>query len=166
MGNFINRYIINDITNTYNIESTIMSFSFNNNEKYYEIFCNPSYSVMILRRDHFNFIQLYNKLKIGSTYNFTCSNWPFTLDEIIDITNCEIYILNDKITGFLNIKNEINFFRNYEEVVLENNIDKRFLINLNIKQNVNIDKKYTIHYTKKFGSNFYIVLEIHEKNEI
>jgi hypothetical protein len=154
MGNINER---NSLNNNYNIDATIKSFNYNNNSKYYEIYCDESMNSMILKRTHPNFVQLYNKLIIGTTHNFKCSNWIFTYNEIINITECQNYIISDIIMGFLEIQNEIPILTHYEELITKNNITKRLLINKNIKQNILIGEKYEICYIKKIGDDFYNV---------
>jgi len=157
MGNINER---NSLNNNYNIDATIKSFNYNNNCKYYEIYCDDLMYPMILKRTHPNFIQLYNKLKIGSTYDFKCSDWIFTYNEIINITECQNYIIYDIIMGFLDIQNEIPTLNNYEEIITKNNITKRLLINKNIKEDVIIGEKYVINYVKKIGDDFYNVTSL------
>lgn len=150
----------NSLNNNYNIDTTIKSFNFNNYYKHYEIYCDELMYPMILKRTHPNFIQLYNKLKIGTTHNFKCSNWIFSFNEIIDICDCQNHIIHDIILGFLDIQNEISTLNHYEELVTKNNITKRLLINKNIKEDININKKYKINYVKKIGDDFYVVTNL------
>jgi hypothetical protein len=153
MGNNIS------LENSYSIDTTILSFHFDINNNCFMVECNPSYGIMTLKKTHPNFIGLYNKLKIGATYNFKCSNWVFNLDEIIDITDCKVFTIWGKIVGFVNIKNEIQTLKHYDEIIFENDMKKRFLINENIKGNFIIGKKYKINSIKKFGDNFYNVVD-------
>ena len=156
MGNSIfKRYEY--LENTYDLETTITSFSCNGD--HFEIMCNPQYGEMKLRRDHPKFIELYSKLKTGSTHNFKCHNWIFNLDEIIDITDCKTHVVKDKIMGILDINNEIYILKNYNEIITTD-IGKRLLICATMKENIVIGNMYEIKYTKKFGDNFYIVVEV------
>jgi hypothetical protein len=155
MGNIYDKI---NVDNIYEIDTTIISFHFDVNHNHFKIDCNPSFDTMILRKDHPNFINLYNKLKPGMTYNFKCSNWIFNLDNIIDITECQIFTVCDKVIGFVNIQNELNSLKHYDEIILETTIKKRLLINEIIRQNFIIGKKYKINCIKKFGDNFYSVL--------
>lgn len=145
------------LENTYDIETTIVSFSCVDN--HFEIVCNPQYGNLKLRRDHPNFVELYKKLKNGVTYNFKCSNWFFTMDEIIDIGECKVYKVNNKIKGVVDIDNECYMLKNYNELITSD-IDKRLLISENIGKSINIHNFYEITYTKKFGGKFYIVTEL------
>ncbi len=157
MGNINEK---NSLVNNYSVEATIITFIFNNSAKHFEIYYNLSLDPMILKRTHSNFINLYNKLKIGSTYNFKCSSWIFRYNEIIDITDCVVNTINDVIIGFLDVQNENSTLNNYEEIIIQNNINKRILINKNIKQDIIINNKYVIKYVKKFGYDFYNVTSI------
>lgn len=158
MGNF---------NNVYKIDATIMSFYFDTDDECFKIECNPSYGIMTLKRNHPNFINLYKKLKIGLTYNFICSNWLHNIDEIVDITDCLTYTTCDTVIGFLDIQHELYALKNYDEIVLKNDTKKRFLINKNIKQNITTGKQYEITCIKKFGDNFYNILDFKcKKNEI
>ncbi len=154
----------NSLNNNYSIEATIITFIFNNNTKHFEVYYNLSLDPMILKRTHINFINLYNKLKIGATYNFKCSSWIFTYNEIIDIIECAINTTTDIIVGFLEVQNENSTLNNYEEIIIQNNINKRILINKNLKQDIIIGDKYVIKYVKKFGYDFYNVLSIEINN--
>ena len=149
-----------DLQNTYTLDTTVVSFHFNTDSGYFEIQCNPSYGIMILSRNHPQFTQLYRKLKNGVTYNFTCSNWLFNLDEIEDITDCATYTIHTTVTDILNIQNEIPTFKHFEELVTTDDNSTRLLINKHMKTSVTPGLAYTIHYTKKFGDNFYMVTKL------
>lgn len=161
MGNIINRLKDMDfeIINTYNIDTTITNFYHDINDDCFKIECNPSYDIMTLHRTNPNFIKIYGLLKVGNTYNFTCSNWIYDLDEIVAIKECEIIEIDDVVIGHLDIQHELNTLKHYDEIVLKNVIKKRLLINKNVLNEIIIGRNYKIKSIKKFGDNFYDIID-------
>jgi hypothetical protein len=141
------------------INATIMSFFYDVDDDCFKIECIPSFDIMTLHRTNPNFIKIYNKLKIGNTYNFTCSDWIYHSDEIVGIRECELVSIDDVVIEFLDLQNELPMLKYYDEIVLENNVEKRLLINKNTMTNIIVGTKYKIQCIKKFGDNFYSVID-------
>ena len=146
---------------TYSIETTVTGISTGSNDRFL-ISCNPyidTHWKLYLKKDHPNFIDFYNKLQIGKTYNFRyiTSFWEQDEQTIIDILPCNIYSIRTMVKGFLNIKTELGI-NNYSEIVTNIiNNKHRLLIHEDEMHGIIIGKTYMIYYTKEWKKNLYLV---------
>jgi hypothetical protein len=116
---------------------------------------------LYLNKDHPNFIDLYNKLKIGDTYKFIPESYAWYTDisvkSIVDIFPCETHNVTKLIKGFLNTVAELNI-GNYHEIVTNNvNNSKRLMIHIDEINNMVVGEFYKIQYIKKWKDNLYLV---------
>jgi hypothetical protein len=134
----------------------------------FQIYCNPDNDTLNfeLRKDHPNFINLYNKLIIGNTYTFITEKEYFlgmlayvNSGKIIDILPPETHTITTLIKGFLNVKNELSI-NDYSEIVPEKINDKvRMLISNDNVEKIIIGHTYKISYVKDWRSNLYRVVD-------
>jgi len=141
------------------IEATVISIL--TTEKYVLVECNII--LLILKKSHSSFIELYNIIEKYHTYLFVY-NSPKLLSlcneyVIIDIKEPIIHAIIDSVVGFLNIMNEFPRLETHShEIILKNkNKNKRLLITPIQKKQININKVYVIKFKKAFGINLYSV---------
>jgi len=142
------------------LEATVKSIE--SYEKYVVIECNP-FKYLTLKKSHSNFIDLYNKLRIGKTFFFEYKN-PKILstyhDIIIDIMKPLINIVIDSVDGFLNITNEYPKVKShpYELKFSGKHKNKRLLVTQEQRDIIDKDKVYKFTFQKAFGENLYEIL--------
>lgn len=144
------------------IETTIYEITEKNidSNRFFVINCNPNTSRHFkLSTNHPNFIELYNKIQIGFTYTIVFKIIPKAYYYIIDdIKEVSTHTICGTIKGFLDISKEFKQLKDYVEVVIENNDNKRRLLtNKEDNKTLIIGKKYTIKYKKTYCTNLYAI---------
>lgn len=160
-------------TSPHSIETTIFKVH-EYNEKTIRIECNPRPFVdreayydncLYLKKNHPNYINLYNKLIMGASYNFIFKKNDGIIfvgkPMIVDIIELQKYNICGIVRGFINIANEHKNIENHHEIIMDNKDNKKRLLICNkIMEHMIINKKYVIYYEKRFGGRFYHVTEV------
>jgi len=147
MGNNINYQQIHDGTeydNSYfSYDTTITKV-----EKLRDItwiYCNPGNDYMFcIKNNDDNFVELYNKLKIGNTYTIIRKRCILFANPVIDILPPRKYVITSSVKGFLDIKDELNI-SNHHEIILNESFDGRILINNDKINDIIIGQDYNIY---------------------
>jgi hypothetical protein len=147
-------------------ETTITSIKESHNRGQFEINCNPSYHLAFLlyKNDH-NFINIYNKIKVGDTYTLVCKNDWFlgvfrsNIEIIVDILPPDTHTLTGPIKGFLNITDELAIY-DYHEIITDDTHNKmRLLISDKNINDIVVGHTYKISYVRGWRSNLYKVTD-------
>ncbi len=131
-----------------------------------------------LSKSNHNFVDLYNKLKIGLTYRFVIYEYVYhfynskdlCIYQILHMNDCLSYNAEILVLGILNIEMENLYcsrLKNYEQIFFKDTENKRLMIHVNNKKNIVVGSKYTFTYEKDFGKNFYKIINyelIDQKN--
>lgn len=131
------------------------------------ITCSPAYLGKItfyIENNQENFIDLYNKIKIGNTYTFV-KQYQFmmeTIVHVIDILPPRIHTITSKVKGFLNIKDELKI-DDCSELVLDNDNGVRLLIDDDRTTGILVGGIYKITYVKAYRDLLYKILTIEEQ---
>jgi hypothetical protein len=134
--------------------------TFNNSNKSWE-----DKNYLYLKRDHPNFIDLYNKLKENETYKFTYI-YNNNVATINDISSPDENTISGVIKGFITVGTEYVGLKNYREIIFENsNNGKRILSHVDNIKNITVNSSYTIIYVKAFAKNFYRVISFTKGND-
>jgi len=133
--------------------------------------------IIVLRRDHKNFFNLYNKLNKDSIYKFTYIHNNFT-DKYGDKENRILINIEDqtkykfalpvKVKGFLEIKNEYEEYSEYVEVIFEPfkcDLDQRYLILRGCKHHLMENESYDYIQFIKLNKTLNKIIEIQTKPE-
>jgi len=147
-------------------ETTITSIKESNRKGEFVIGCNPGYHhTFLLYKNDPNFINIYNKIKVGNTYTLVCKNdliWGVfrSVDEIVvDILPPETHTLTGPIKGFLNIKDELAIY-DYHEIVTDDIHNKiRLLISDKNINDIVVGHTYKISYVRGWRSNLFKVTD-------
>ncbi len=164
-----NENLVEIYANKNSIETTITQIS-RQDEYKFKIHCNPNKDYFFyLKKEHPNFITLYNSIKIGETYKIIHENdfWSnVRIRDIIHILPCKTHKTTNIIKGFLDIKKELNM-NDYHEIVTDdtNNVN-RLLINDSEMENIILGQSYKIHYIKAWKSNLYKITKYELCDEI
>ncbi len=166
----VNKNLSELYANKDSIETTITQIS-RNNECRFTIQCNPNKDYhFFLRKDHPNFINLYNNIIVDGTYNIIHEKYDtwgnVRVRNIIDILPCKTHKTTNTIKGFLDVKKEINMSGHHEIVTDNVNNKKRLLITDSDMSNIILGQSYTISYVKAWRGSLYLITKYEICDEI
>ncbi len=151
---------------TCSIETTIINMY---EYKLYEgisIKCNtdPKNTNIVLKKSHEKYDKLYEMLEKNKTFLFKYEIIDSTTDtywKIMDIGEPKVRRVNDSVEELRDPQGKLRDFPNtHIEIVLSENNSKRFLIKKNHNKTIIVGNSYVITCTKKFGENFYEILDV------
>jgi hypothetical protein len=133
--------------------------------KYCEVHLNGYDGLLILERNHTNYPTLFNKLRAGSTHEFTFTSWDC---KIIDICDCKIHYTCGVVTDFIdmNIIYPKWSTGQYHQVLIDGFTEHNIIVNIEQKEQIKINETYMFHYSKTFGRNCYQVVKFLPTSEI
>ncbi len=117
-----------------------------------------------------NFIDLYNKLKIGFTYRFVIWEYIYHFYDsedlcryyVLEMNECLSHDVDVLVLGILNIEMENLYYyglKNYEQIYFKDTENKRLMIYKDRKKDIVVGSKYMFTYEKGFGGNFYKITD-------
>lgn len=139
-----------EYTKEYTVSRVVLS------SKYYEVHLFGYGIPLKLEKTHPNFAALFNKLRIGSTHEFTANQWKHT---IIDIRDCKVYYTCGVVTGFIDISIAHPKLTDEYQVLIDGFTEHDIIVNIEQKEEIKINETYMFHYSKAFGYNYYKVIK-------
>lgn len=109
---------------------------------------------LILKRSQPNFTTLFNKLRVGSTHEFTFDG----ADYIIDIKECQPQYTCGVVTGFIDMSViHPKWTDKYYQVLIDGFKEHIILVTDKEMKQIEVNETYMFHYVKSSGKNYYKV---------